>query len=168
MKIYVGSLTETFSKQRLAELSNVTKTSVFGQIYPLQKPDYSKDVTEASHKSFVLVHLTSSLGTNSESRLLSGLWRDLARKFGDLKFCEIKADMCIEGYPERNTPTILIYKDGDIKKQIVTLREFGGGKASMRGKLGNPQSRGRIAKFVKTSRFFWSTWVPSSRTTTAL
>ena len=90
-------------------------------------------MTEASHKSFVLVHLTSSLGTNIESRLLTELWRDLARTYGDIKFCEIRADMCIEGYPERNTPTILIYKDGDIKRQVVTLRELGGQSTSARG-----------------------------------
>ena len=102
-------------------------------MYPLQKPDYSKDVTEASSKAFVLVHLTSSLGTNVESRLLTELWREMAHKFGDIKFCEIRADMCIEGYPERNTPTILAYRDGDIKKQVVTLRELSGERMTIKG-----------------------------------
>lgn len=83
----------------------------------------------------MLVHLTSSLGTNIESRLLTELWRDLARKYGEVKFCEIRADMCIEGYPERNTPTILIYKDGDIKRQIVTLKELGGQTTKAEGIL---------------------------------
>lgn len=119
--------------QRMAELSTIATASAFNQVYPLQKPDYSKDVTEASNKTFVLVHLTSSLGNNIQSRLLTDLWRDVARKFGDIKFCEIRADMCIEGYPERNTPTILAYRDGDIKKQIVTLRELGGEQTTIRG-----------------------------------
>lgn len=117
----------------MAELSTIATASVFSQVYPLQKPDYSKDVTEASNKAFVLVHLTSSLGTNIESRLLSELWRELSRKFGDIKFCEIQADMCIESYPERNTPTILVYKDGDIKKQVVTLKELGGEQTTIQG-----------------------------------
>ncbi|KAL9131439.1 MAG: hypothetical protein Q9175_006768 [Cornicularia normoerica] len=117
---------EQYRKQRMAELSTIAIASVFNRVYPLQKPDYSKDVTEASNKAFVLVHLTSSLGTNIESRLLTELWREMAREFGDVKFCEIRADMCIEGYPERNTPTILVYRDGDIKKQVVTLKELGG------------------------------------------
>lgn len=123
-----------FRHQRMAELSTIATASVFNQVYPLQKPDYSKDVTEASNKTFVLVHLTSSLGTNIQSRLLTDLWRVMARKFGDIKFCEIRADMCIEGYPERNTPTILVYRDGDIKKQVVTLRELGGEQTTIRGK----------------------------------
>lgn len=117
----------------MVELSTIASSSVFNQVYSLQKPDYSRDVTEASNKAFVLVHLTSSLGTNTESRLLTSLWREMARKFGDIKFCEIRADMCIEGYPERNTPTILVYREGDIKKQIVTLRELGGEQTTIRG-----------------------------------
>lgn len=89
-------------------------------------------MTEVSHKSYVFVLLTSSLGTNHESALLTQIWRDLAQRFGDVKFCEIRADLCIEGYPERNTPTVLIYKDGDIKKQVVTLRELRGDKTDVR------------------------------------
>jgi Phosducin len=112
-------------------MSNLQKASVYGQVYPLQKPDYARDVTEASTKAFVLVNLTSSLGTNVESRVLTELWRELAVKYGDVKFCEMRADLCIEGYPERNTPTILSYKDGDIKRQLVTLRELRGVRTSM-------------------------------------
>lgn len=117
----------------MAELSRISQASVFNQVYPLQKPDYSRDVTDASKKAWVLVHLTSSLGTNIESRLLTELWREMARKYGDIKFCEMKGDMCIEGYPDKNTPTILVYHDGDIKRQVVTLRELAGTKTGIKG-----------------------------------
>ncbi|KAI9708802.1 MAG: hypothetical protein M1820_003757 [Bogoriella megaspora] len=115
-----------YRQKRLAELNTISSTSIYNQVYHLQKPDYSHDVTEASSKSFVLVLLTSSHGTNVESKLLIELWRELAQRFGDIKFCQIRADMCIEGYPEWNTPTILIYRDGDIKRQLVTLKELKG------------------------------------------
>ncbi|KAL8754909.1 MAG: hypothetical protein Q9199_004021 [Rusavskia elegans] len=123
---------EQYRKKRMAELSTISRTSVFNQVYPIQKPDYSRDVTDASTHAFVLVHLTSSLGANTESRILTELWRELARKFGDIKFCEMKADMCIEGYPDKNTPTILVYHDGDIKRQVVTLRELAGTKSGIK------------------------------------
>ncbi|KAF2757352.1 thioredoxin-like protein [Pseudovirgaria hyperparasitica] len=116
--------------KRMTELATITAASVFNQVYQLQKPDYSSDVTEASNKAYVLVLLTSSHGTNTESRVLIEIWRDLARRFGDVKFCQIQGDLCIEGYPERNTPTILIYKDGDIKKQLVTLKDLKGPRTS--------------------------------------
>jgi hypothetical protein len=109
------------------------KASVHGQVYPLQKPDYASEVTDASSKYFVLVNLTSSTSTNVESRVLSEIWRELASKYGDIKFCEMRADMCIEGYPDRNTPTILAYKDGDIKRQIVTLGELNGPRTRIEG-----------------------------------
>lgn len=81
----------------------------------------------------MLVNLTSSLAGNVESRVLSEIWRQLAVKFGDIKFCEIRGDLCIEGYPERNMPTILVYKDGEICRQVVTLREFAGVRTGVRG-----------------------------------
>lgn len=117
------------------ELADLNTASIYNQVYPVQKPDYSREVTEASTKSFVLVLLTSSTGTNPESQLMIELWRELAKKFGDMKFCQMQANLCIEGYPDRNTPTVLIYKDGEIKRQLVTLKEMNGVKTNMAGEL---------------------------------
>lgn len=119
----------------MAELATTTAASVYNQVYHLQKPDYSRDVTEESQKAFIFVLLTSSQGTNTESRVLIEIWRELATRFGDVKFCQMRADLCIEGYPDKNTPTVLVYKDGDIKRQIVTLRELGGVRTSTKGTL---------------------------------
>jgi len=71
------------------------------------------------------------LGTNVESRVLTELWRKAAAEYGEVKFCEIKGNMAIEGYPDRNCPTILIYDKGDIVKQVVTLMTLGGPKIGM-------------------------------------
>nr|POE62513.1 phosducin-like protein 2 [Quercus suber] len=117
---------DQYRQKRMNELATLQTASVYNQVYPVQKPDYPREVTEASQKSFVFVLLTSSTGTNIESQLLIELWRELARKFGDVKFCQMQADLCIEGYPDRNTPTVLVYKDGEIKRQIVTLKELSG------------------------------------------
>ena len=119
------------SKQRIQELSTISKSSLHGQVYHLQKLDYARDVTEASKSSFVVVHLQ---GINTESRLLSNLWRELARKFGDIKFCEIQGDMCIEGYPDKNCPTILVYHDGEVVKQMLTLRDLRGQQTAQHGR----------------------------------
>ncbi|KAJ5684287.1 uncharacterized protein N7477_000632 [Penicillium maclennaniae] len=121
---------EQYRQKRLAEISTLQQTSLFNQVYPLQKVDYAREVTEASNNAFVLVNLTSQ-GANVESRVLTELWRHLAAKFGDIKFCEIRADMCIENYPEKNTPTILVYKDTEIRRQLVTLRELNGPRTKL-------------------------------------
>ncbi|KAL1301502.1 hypothetical protein AAFC00_005745 [Neodothiora populina] len=122
---------EQYRQKRFQEMATLQSTSIYNQVYPIQKPEYAKEVTEASQKSYVLVLLMSSSGTNTESKLLSDIWRELATKFGDIKFCQMRADLCIEGYPDRNTPTVLVYKDGDIKKQIVTLRDLRGDKTTI-------------------------------------
>ncbi|EOA85645.1 Proteolipid protein 2 [Exserohilum turcicum] len=121
---------DSYRKKRMAELSSINTASVYNQVYHLQKPDYSRDVTEASKDAYVLVLLTSSTGTNTESRIMIEHWRDLAKRFGDVKFCQMRADLCIEGYPDKNTPTVLVYKDGDIKRQIVTLMQLAGPRTS--------------------------------------
>lgn len=122
---------DSYRKKRMAELSSINTASVYNQVYHLQKPDYSRDVTEASKDAYVLVLLTSSTGTNTESRIMIEHWRDLAKRFGDVKFCQMRADLCIEGYPDKNTPTVLIYKDGDIKRQIVTLMQLAGPRTTV-------------------------------------
>ena len=105
-------------------------------------------MTEASNNAYVLVNLTS-MGGNVESRVLTELWRQLAAKFGDIKFCEIRADMCIEGYPEKNTPTILVYKDTEIKKQLVTLQQLKGPQTKIEGKLRSRQEYNKNDILIK-------------------
>ncbi|KAK4673768.1 Proteolipid protein 2 [Podospora pseudopauciseta] len=122
---------ESYRQKRLQELSALSKKSIHGSVYPLSKPDYQRDVTEASNNGPVFVHLASSLSTNVESRVLGQLWRQAAEEYGDIKFCEMPANRAIEGYPEKNCPTILVYKNGDIVKQIVTLMTVGGPRMSM-------------------------------------
>ena len=122
---------DSYRQKRMAELSSINTASVYNQVYHIQKPDYSSDVTEESKKAYVLVLLTSSTGTNTESRVMIEHWRELAKRFGDVKFCQMRADLCIEGSPDKNTPTVLIYKDGDIKRQIVTLMQLSGPRTSV-------------------------------------
>ncbi|KAF2150441.1 phosducin family protein [Myriangium duriaei CBS 260.36] len=123
---------DSYRQKRMDELAALRTSSVYNQVYPVQKPEYAKEVTEESSKAYVFVLLTSSAGANTESKLMVEIWRELATRFGDIKFCQMQANLCIEGYPDRNTPTILVYKDGDIKRQIVTLRELRGDKTTFR------------------------------------
>ncbi|KAH7316726.1 thioredoxin-like protein [Stachybotrys elegans] len=123
---------EAYRQKRMAEISALKKKAVHGSVYPLSKPEYQREVTDASKNGLVFVHLTSSVGTNVESRVLSELWRQAATEYGDIKFCEMRANQAIENYPERNCPTILVYKNGDIVKQVVTLMTLAGVRTNMR------------------------------------
>jgi hypothetical protein len=125
----------SYRQKRMAELSTITTASIYNTVYHVQKPDYSREVTEASNKAHVFVLLTGSADDKAENGVAVQIWRELARKFGDVKFCQMKADMCMEGYPDRNTPTVLVYREGDIRRQIVTLRELNGPKTTVQGEL---------------------------------
>ncbi|CAM1506261.1 Fc.00g059020.m01.CDS01 [Cosmosporella sp. VM-42] len=125
------SFLEQYRQKRMAELGNIQKKSLHGSVYPLSKPEYQREVTDASKNGLVFVNLISSMGTNIESRVLSELWRRAAQEYADIKFCEIRASQAIENYPERNCPTVLVYKNGDIVKQLVTLATIGGVRTNM-------------------------------------
>ncbi|KPM34245.1 hypothetical protein AK830_g12335 [Neonectria ditissima] len=122
---------EQYRQKRMAELSNIQKKALHGTVYPLSKPEYQREVTDASKNGLVFVNLTSSMGNNIESRVLTELWRQAAKEYSEIKFCEIRASQAIENYPDRNCPTVLVYKNGDIVKQIVTLATIGGVRTQM-------------------------------------
>ncbi|KAK9367731.1 thioredoxin-like protein [Lipomyces kononenkoae] len=114
-----------YRRKRLQELSQLqVQRQKFGRVFPVSKPEYQKEVTDASKECFVFVHL--SLQQNVQSKLLGGLFIRAAEKFGDIKFVDIPGARAIEGYPDRNCPTLLVYKDTDVKKQYITLRLVGG------------------------------------------
>ncbi|RDA89219.1 hypothetical protein CP532_0576 [Ophiocordyceps camponoti-leonardi (nom. inval.)] len=123
---------EQYRQKRMAELRSLQNKSVHGSVYPISKPEYQRQVTDASRDGPVFVNLTASMGTNAESARLSELWRQAAHEYGDVKFCEIRANQAIENYPDKNCPTILVYKNGDIVKQVVTLMTLGGVRTTMR------------------------------------
>jgi hypothetical protein len=114
--------------QEMNELANKAK---HGKVYPISKPDYSREVTEASKNEPVLLHLSSASHGNVESRLLSELFRQAAQKYPDVKFCEIVGNRCIENYPEKNCPTILVYKEGDLAKNLIRLEEMRGSETRL-------------------------------------
>lgn len=117
-----------YRQQRMQEIERLYKKAIHGTVYPITKPDYAREVTDASTSFTVLVLLT---GTNEESRKLSELWKQVACKYPEIKLCEIRAEMAIEGYPERNCPTILIYKEKEILRQVVSLKSLGGLKVQV-------------------------------------
>ena len=43
----------------------------------------------------------------------------LAAKFPATKFVSILSTRCIENYPDRNLPSVFIYRDGEMKAQLI-------------------------------------------------
>lgn len=146
---------EMYKKKRLAEIAKLQEKSKFGQVFEINKPEYHKEITQASmgasrqrnmesiessnerceDKSsgegvYVFVHL--SLQSKLQSRVLSHIFQVLAPKFREIKFVEITADRAIENYPESNCPTLLVYYNGDVIKRLITLLELGGNDTTVK------------------------------------
>ena len=50
-----------------------------------------------------------------------------------LKILKIPGDQCIEGYPDRLMPTLLIYGPNGFRSQTVGLAELGGNNTKVQG-----------------------------------
>ena len=57
----------------------------------------------------------------------------LAQLYPSTKFISIISDHCIENYPDKNCPTMIIYRKGEMMGQIVGLSAMGGDKAKLVG-----------------------------------
>lgn len=67
-----------------------------------------------------------------------------------LKILKIPGDQCIEGYPDRLMPTLLVYGPNDYRTQIVGLAELGGNNTRIPG---IPQLPGLCLTSVDLERY---------------
>ena len=87
---------------------------------------WTKEVTEVSRSHPVLVLLTKE---NSKAcYLLERVMEDVACKYrtSRTKFRRAEARDIIPNYPERNVPTLILYRNGDVVENIVGIEQFGG------------------------------------------
>jgi len=68
-------------------------------------------------------------------KLINNYLSELAQKFPCTKFLRSVASVCIPNYPDKNLPTIFIYREGEMKKQFIGPEEFGGLKLTRDGRL---------------------------------
>ena len=87
---------------------------------------WTKEVTEVSRSHPVLVLLTKE---NSKACFtLERVMEDVARTYrtSRTKFRRAEARDIIPNYPERNVPTLILYRNGDVVENIVGIEQFGG------------------------------------------
>ncbi|KAF3993695.1 hypothetical protein FT663_01108 [Candidozyma haemuli var. vulneris] len=121
---------EIYKQKRFEELQQLQQKSKFGSVQHVTKPEYADEVTKASKDCFVFLHMSAQSAV--QSRLLGSHTIELARKFPEIKFCEIPANRCVENYPESNCPTLIIYHKEQIAQQFVTLTQLGGSDCKLK------------------------------------
>ncbi|KAJ3001747.1 hypothetical protein HKX48_002724 [Thoreauomyces humboldtii] len=115
---------ESYRRQRMAEMNAASKLEKYGSVTQIQKIDYTVEVTEASKDTWVVVHLFQD-GVPA-CKLLNAILDRVAARYRATKFLRIVATQCIPDYPDRNTPTLLVYGEGDLKRNLVGIENLGG------------------------------------------
>ncbi|KZO95255.1 thioredoxin-like protein [Calocera viscosa TUFC12733] len=114
-----------YQRQRMSAMRADAGGARFGTIKPIGRDDYTRDITDASK--------VDDEGEGSGTGVVAFLYKDsipasvrlgdqlteLARRHPHTKFVSIVGDRCIPNYPDRNIPTLLMYRKGEMTNQIV-------------------------------------------------
>ncbi|KAJ1851348.1 phosducin [Coemansia sp. RSA 2703] len=119
-----------YRSQRFAEFKAQLSKEKFGELTQISKPDYAGEVTDASESAWVVVHLFRD--SIPACKLMNRFLSEIAQQYRATKFVKIVSVECIANYPDANLPTLLVYRNGDVKGQLVKLDSLGGLRAKRR------------------------------------
>eukprot|EP00521_Asterionellopsis_glacialis_P006726 CAMPEP_0195289430 /NCGR_PEP_ID=MMETSP0707-20130614/5711_1 /TAXON_ID=33640 /ORGANISM="Asterionellopsis glacialis, Strain CCMP134" /LENGTH=280 /DNA_ID=CAMNT_0040349433 /DNA_START=76 /DNA_END=918 /DNA_ORIENTATION=- len=108
---------ERYRAMRIAELKK--KSNSFGQVIPISRPDWNKEVNSDSHQSWVVVTLTSS--NTRRTGAVEYAIQELSSKFPSIKFVSIPSQQAIENWPDTNLPSIFVYHKGTCQQQLIQM-----------------------------------------------
>lgn len=116
---------EKYRKDRMDEIREAARKPKFGQVIEISKQNFISEVNEAPKETFVIIHLYQDhivhCGLIDECMVI------LARKFINHKFIKIQATRCIENFRDSDCPSILIYKNSEMVKQLIACAGLLGG-----------------------------------------
>ncbi|CAK8683929.1 phosducin-like protein 3 [Clavelina lepadiformis] len=115
---------EAYRQKRIAEMKAARMKAKYGEVNEITAVEYVQEVNKAGDGVWVVLHLYRQ-GIPLCS-LINQHLTCLAPKFPAVKFLKSISTTCIPNYPDKNLPTIFIYKDGDMKTQWVGPHVFGG------------------------------------------
>ncbi|ORE07747.1 thioredoxin-like protein [Rhizopus microsporus var. microsporus] len=115
-----------YRQKRMMEMQAMAAKDKYGQVTEISKPDFVREVTEASKDCHVVVHLYKDY--IPACKLMNRCLAELASQFKATKFVKIVSDQCIPNFPDHNVPTLLIYGQGDLKANLAGAIQFGGMK----------------------------------------
>ncbi|XP_044754272.1 viral IAP-associated factor homolog [Coccinella septempunctata] len=116
------SILEVYRNKRIAEMKMAMEKAKFGSVGEISAQDYVEEVNKAGKEIWVVLHLYKQgipLCT-----LINEHLRNLAHKYPMVKFLKSISTTCIPNYPDKNLPTIFVYYEGDLKKQLAGPLDF--------------------------------------------
>jgi len=113
-----------YRQRRIEELKRKRYQERFGDVRDIARDEWISEVTEGSSTCWVVVHLYQD--SVEDCNLLNEFLSQLAQKFREIKFLRIKSNLAVENWPDRNLPALFLYNGGELKYQLVTLRQLRG------------------------------------------
>ncbi|KAG8719793.1 hypothetical protein FRC08_001980 [Ceratobasidium sp. 394] len=119
---------QEYRRKRMQELRREERKGRFGEILPIGRDDYKREVTEAS-----IVDEEGKEGSGRGQPVVCYLYKDgdvactrltghlktLAARYPSTKFVSIIGNKCIENYPDRHLPTLFFYRNGNPVSQVT-------------------------------------------------
>jgi hypothetical protein len=122
-----------YEAKRMEELKLAAQKPRFGRVIEFRKQDYITEVTNAPKDVYVVCHLYQNW--SEPSNVLSRIFDNLAKKFIFVKFCRIVSNNCIENYRDSDVPGIIIYRNGNLYKQMIPATpHLGGSQMNIKSK----------------------------------
>lgn len=115
-----------YRNKRIAELKALAEKRKFGTVREISGQDYVDEVNKAGEGIYVVLHLYKQ-GIQL-CALINQFMTTLATRFPETKFIKSIASTCIPNFPEKNLPSIFIYYEGQLTKQIIGPVELRGEK----------------------------------------
>lgn len=115
-----------YRNKRIAEMKALAEKSRFGTVREISGQDYVNEVNKAGEGIHVVLHLYEK--GIPLCALINQYMVDLAARNPETKFLKSVAKTCIPNFPEKNLPSIFIYYEGQIQKQIIGPVELRGEK----------------------------------------
>lgn len=145
---------EEYKRKRLHEMKKEEKKGRYGSMEPLAREDFVREVTEGSKVDPNGEQTEDDQGDDDEessprlkgtgvvvflfkdsvplSQHLRPLLNQAAAGHPSTKFLSIPAGLCIPNYPDKNVPTLLIYRNGEMVGNVVAGMGLKGMKTTVR------------------------------------
>jgi len=113
-----------YRQKRIEEMKAKFAKAKYGDVREISATDYVEQVNKAGEGVWVVLHLYKQgipLCT-----LINQHLNILAKKFPEVKFLKSISTTCVPNFPDRNLPTVFVYKDGNLVKDWLGPMNFGG------------------------------------------
>merc|ERR1712050_45420 len=108
---------------RMNQLKAKLSKDKFGVVQEITAQSWTQQINQAGEGVWVVVHLYDK-GVEL-SNILNNHFVTLAAKFKYVKFVRGVAKQCVPNYPDKNLPTVFVYKNGQLIVQWIGGGNFG-------------------------------------------